>query len=64
MLIQNRNMLAFVFAGINGVLLLEFSHYLTGFRESSYLELRENQLAIRDNIKDTIVPRDQLCLHV
>ena len=41
----------------------ELIRYLTRFRKSPYLKFREQQLVIDDNIKDSVVSRDQLRLH-
>lgn len=41
----------------------ELIRYLTRFRKSPYLGFREQQLVIDDNIKDSVVSRDQLRLH-
>ncbi len=44
-------------------LLLEFGDDLASFGKSSCLGLGENQLAIHDNIEDTVVAGDELGIH-
>ncbi len=44
-------------------LLLEFTGYLAGGRESACFEFGKNEFVIYDNIKDTVSPWDQPCLH-